>query len=367
MIHRFTHACLFVLIVPTWVLAQDTESPKDARRGVGEFVEVETTESEQRLSNREIAVEGAADGSDEFSDLPRVSAQPEREAELDLGLQGTKRAPAATRELLVDILKGKTPEDWPKDPVAMSVTYPATAGRLPAGQQLIDPRSKNLTMDQRREIYLSMNLAAIRDGQERLVKAENEAEKKKILASLKSEYAARFEIDTAYQELKLEEIERRASILRAEVDKRSESQDEWVNAMVTLDKMRANGIETIPSNPPASSTFRSPIASAQRSSTVDALQSSPSLFQRSPPLSIRPIEDFPDQRPNEFQGTRPARPTPATSRGSVVDWSNPLPGFRPQIANPADDLRLQRFNDDRNRETSPRFNRDSSQFVPERP
>ena len=199
MIHRFTYACLFVLILPSWALAQDTESPKDARRGVGEFVEVETTKAEQRLTEREIAVESAADGSDEFSDLPRVNAQPEREAELDLGLQDTKRAPAATRELLVDILKGKTPEDWPKDPVAVSVTYQAAGGRQHAGQQLIDPRSKNLTMDKRREIYLSMNLAAIRDDQKRLGKTENEAEKKKILAGLKSEYAARFEIDTVYQ------------------------------------------------------------------------------------------------------------------------------------------------------------------------
>ena len=33
MIHRFTYACLFVLILPSWALAQDTESPKDARRG----------------------------------------------------------------------------------------------------------------------------------------------------------------------------------------------------------------------------------------------------------------------------------------------------------------------------------------------
>ena len=160
----------------------------------------------------------------------------------------------SSRQQLIEILKGKLPEDWPKEEININLQVRESHGRTFFRQTTLNPQSENLTMDQRREIFLSLNLAKIRDNQQRLSGAGNETEKKKILASLKSEYAARFEIDTAFQELKLEEIERRASKLRAEVNKRSDSQDEWVNAMVTLDKMRANGFDTTPASPSRSMT-----------------------------------------------------------------------------------------------------------------
>ena len=52
------------------------------------------------------------------------------------------------------------------------------------------------------------------------------------LNSLKLLYAMRFEIDTAYQDYKVREIERRAKALREEVIAREDVAGDWVDAMV---------------------------------------------------------------------------------------------------------------------------------------
>ncbi len=116
--------------------------------------------------------------------------------------------------------------------------------------------------------------SAIREKQTALFQVEDAKAKDKLLHELRALYTKRFEIDTAYQDFKMREIERRAKKLRAEVNAREKAADNWVEAMVTLAKMRADGIETMDSlATPAVSTQRGAFSTGVLSGSVNAVPS----------------------------------------------------------------------------------------------
>lgn len=82
-----------------------------------------------------------------------------------------------------------------------------------------------------------------------LNESTDDAQQEVLLKKLSESYQLRFELDTAFQDYKVAEIERRAKKLRADVDAREKATQQWVDAMVTLAKMKANGIETMNSTP----------------------------------------------------------------------------------------------------------------------
>lgn len=241
---RFTFALLVALLTHSAGLAQNQEEPETPET----LAEADDLSRDDSKPSRANESEPATLPFDELmQDLPVPDSEPgifdmpvRRPSTHDLVGKGDN-----PRQHFIDILIGKLPADWPTEPMMVPTTY-HTVGQPPRHRwSQINPQAKNLSRANRRDIYLAFNLEEIRDDQARLLKTEDEAERKKILASLKLNYEARFAIDTAYQELQLKEIELRAAKLREEVNKRAESQQEWVSAMVTLDKMRANGISTM--------------------------------------------------------------------------------------------------------------------------
>ncbi|MCD0461551.1 hypothetical protein [Roseiconus lacunae] len=73
-----------------------------------------------------------------------------------------------------------------------------------------------------------------------------------ILDDLRFLYQLRFDLDTAYQDLKVSEIETRAKKLREEIERREAAVEKWVDAKITLDKMKADGIDVGVTNFPLS-------------------------------------------------------------------------------------------------------------------
>lgn len=114
-------------------------------------------------------------------------------------------------------------------------------------QQLVDSTDKSLTPEQCLGIASGALEARIREAKGSLMNlagSENNENREALLKKLKQLYTLRFNLDTAYQDLKVTEIETRAAKLRAEVAAREKASSEWVDAMVTLAKMKSNGIET---------------------------------------------------------------------------------------------------------------------------
>ncbi|OYP32204.1 hypothetical protein [Rhodopirellula sp. MGV] len=75
------------------------------------------------------------------------------------------------------------------------------------------------------------------------VKQTKEDDQAKAIDRLAFLFRLRFDLDTAYQDLKVSEIEQRAKKLRDDVERREAAVDKWVEAKVTLEQMRADGIE----------------------------------------------------------------------------------------------------------------------------
>ena len=134
-------------------------------------------------------------------------------------------------------------------------------------RQTVDPRAKKLSPEQRLGIFVAVtekqiqeNLAALEDA--------DESGRKEIMGALKDLFKTRYSFDTAYQDFKASQIESKADKLRAEVDARKSAADSWVDAMVTLAKAKAEGIETMDFQSVAEPPYESPSVSVQSPSDL---------------------------------------------------------------------------------------------------
>ena len=118
--------------------------------------------------------------------------------------------------------------------------------------QTVNPRAEDLSPEQRLGVIVTLQNQLIERAHRQLLEAKGDSARNELLEELGAIYADRFDIDTKYQDYKVRRIEARAAKLRADVTARERAAKEWVDAMVTLAKMRANGIETMPAvGPPA--------------------------------------------------------------------------------------------------------------------
>ena len=78
---------------------------------------------------------------------------------------------------------------------------------------------------------------------DQFLKSDKEENKSELAQRVKYLYALRYDLDTAYQDYKVSEIEERARNLREEVTRRQGAGKKWVAAMMTLDEMKADGID----------------------------------------------------------------------------------------------------------------------------
>lgn len=112
--------------------------------------------------------------------------------------------------------------------------------------------SDDLSPEQRLGVIIALQEKSLAETHKALIEVEDDDERGRLLSKLRDLYTERFEIDTEYQDYKVRKIERRAAKLRADVDAREKALSEWVDAMVTLAKVRASGIETMPATVPPS-------------------------------------------------------------------------------------------------------------------
>lgn len=76
-------------------------------------------------------------------------------------------------------------------------------------------------------------------------RAGTDAAEETLIRTLRFLYRLRFDLDTAFQDFKVTEIEKRATKLRSEVDRRAAATEKWVDAMMTFEQMEADGIEGV--------------------------------------------------------------------------------------------------------------------------
>ena len=112
-------------------------------------------------------------------------------------------------------------------------------------RQSVDPRADNLTPEQRLALMISITEKQIQQNLAALSMIKDENSKEDILGLLKEQFQSRYAFDTAYQDFKTKAAEAKAAAQRADVDERKEAEQGWVDAMVTLAKTRAEGIETM--------------------------------------------------------------------------------------------------------------------------
>ena len=112
-------------------------------------------------------------------------------------------------------------------------------------QQTVQPTSEDLTDEQRLGLFVAVLEQQIQKNLVELKTTDDEAEKKKIMNSLKQQFTDRYEFDTAYHDYKASQVESEAADLRKEVDARKKAGDSWVTAMMTVVKAQTDGIETM--------------------------------------------------------------------------------------------------------------------------
>ena len=105
-----------------------------------------------------------------------------------------------------------------------------------------------LPAEQKHALLIALRNKLLREQTEKIMTEDDAEGRKALLSELKDIYRSRFQIDTAYQDYRVRKIEARTKKLRDEITAREDAREEWVDAMVTLAKMRANGIDTIDPN-----------------------------------------------------------------------------------------------------------------------
>lgn len=168
--------------------------------------------------------------------------------------------------------------------------------------ETVAPKTADLTPEQRLGVVIGMRERELAKINQALAETEDDAERDKLLAKLRVIYTERFEIDTMYQDYKVRKIEIRAAKLRADVKARDKALGDWVDAMVTLAKMRASGIETMPTTPgPQPPSFGSPL-------TPPGMSLPPASTTFSPENSVRGFGMRPTPQAGAIPSNSPAKP-----------------------------------------------------------
>ncbi|MCG8653261.1 MAG: hypothetical protein MI861_25705 [Pirellulales bacterium] len=122
----------------------------------------------------------------------------------------------------------------------------ATTSQVYYERQTVNPMARDLSPEQRLGVFTALIETQLRKVQQGMTNGMDTGAMKKSLQELRDLYSRRFGLETDYQDYKVRKIERRAQKLRGEVDARKSATKDWVDAMVTLDKMRASGIGVLP-------------------------------------------------------------------------------------------------------------------------
>lgn len=139
------------------------------------------------------------------------------------------------------------PDAEPQITIAIQRFQPMPGGATHSytQHQSVDWKSGNLSPEQCLGVVVHQCEKSIRELRQKLESKnspDDEDAKEGHLKELKRMYALRFDLDTAYQDFKVSQVEARAKKLRAEVQAREQASEKWVDAMITLAKMKADGI-----------------------------------------------------------------------------------------------------------------------------
>ncbi|MEM9588347.1 MAG: hypothetical protein AAGA03_13775 [Planctomycetota bacterium] len=130
----------------------------------------------------------------------------------------------------------------------------------------LDPLADNLTIEERCATNVAMIQRELNESLRKVADTSGMVDEL-ALAEVREWYDRLYQMETDFQDLKVLEIEKRTSTLRNQVEQRRNAKSQWVDAMVTLAKMKAMGIEparvestravsTVVTPPPLSSGYR---------------------------------------------------------------------------------------------------------------
>ena len=169
-------------------------------------------------------------------------------------------------------------------------SLPGGSKRFIFESQSVKVRDPNLNAEQKLGIMVSLADTGLQETLNDLFQQDDPKQQERTLKSLEHQYTARFEVESAYQDFKVQEIERRVKKLRAEVTQRDEARPDWVSAMVTLAKVKASGIELMPDTMPVPLPGSTPLGGAgfnpsystQSTGAYDPVQHRPAWRGESP-------------------------------------------------------------------------------------
>ncbi|MGB7325150.1 MAG: hypothetical protein WBD31_09780 [Rubripirellula sp.] len=234
-------------------------------------------------------------------------------------------------EEMSKILEGQSPppSGWPTQRVVIRQLRQIPVTDPDGNQQFtsvyetlsVDPNKKDLSSKDRHALFVQLIEKQIQSTHEKLLKTDDRGQRAAVLDTLKQAYADRFRVDTAYQNLKVTEIESRAKKLREELTERAESEKNWVNAMTTLAEMRANGIDPMVSmgnsQPPLTASSYPVPNRFEQSRTTDS-QPFPTFGDSS--LAEEP---FDTRLPNDGRGFPSPTPDPRNQTQPNSRFSEP--------------------------------------------
>lgn len=195
------------------------------------------------------------DASKTLSDEAIESIPPSMDVDNAKNDSATKRHNAVRNKFLF-VFSGEA--DWPfadnlQDQMTVNVrTYSQVYSspnvqtqRVVFRSQTVNPADPNLSAEQKLAVGVKVIEGLISEKRREVNLANSDEARSEFLDELRELYELRFELDSAYQDFKVSEIERRAKKLREDVHARDSEREDWVQAMVTLARMQARGIETM--------------------------------------------------------------------------------------------------------------------------
>ncbi len=158
----------------------------------------------------------------------------------------------------------------------------------------------DLPPDVKRAAVLAVTAARHDDLLKQLREAKSEEDKKKAVDALKANYAEHYAIETWWREQRLGELELRLTKLRAQVKTRQDAEEKYVEAVMTIAQLWADGIAITPPRP---------------GSTPETLPAAPRAAGV-PSLSPLRLEPQPARFPTLPYSTLPS-PVPAPARRAL--------------------------------------------------
>ncbi len=249
---------------------------------------------------------------DATAQLPRLAASPESPVNQLFDEEYTRVSAATDQDPTLPITISYMHEEKVASPDGeVTVRRPVTVHIASDA----DLETLNLPDDGKRAAVLTLTARRHAGLLEELKKAETDEEKKEAEIALRENYQKHYAIETWWRQQKLKKLEEELAALKAQVQKRVDSEEKYVEAAMTIAQLHIDGVSITPPVPaaPTQSSGSVPRGVYSPYYSADPLPMQEMGALSSPPSNgnAYPLRVRGEQPPTRILDSEPALPKPS--------------------------------------------------------